>query len=83
MNGLVPRWSPVAWALVAFVFIQVMLGETLRLPNWLDAVSPFWHLPGLPVENFDPIPAVVELALASALVAFGLWGYRRRDIASG
>lgn len=80
--GLVPRWSLMAWVAVAFVFFQVMLGETLRLPDWLDGVSPFWHLPGLPVESFDPWPAVVELALAGALVAVGLWGYRRRDIAA-
>jgi ABC-2 type transport system permease protein len=57
-----------------------MLGETLRLPDWVDALSPFWHLPGLPVESFDPVPVVAELALAAALVAIGLWGFRRRDV---
>jgi ABC-2 type transport system permease protein len=48
----------------------------------VDAISPFWHLPGVPVERFDPIPALVELLLAVSLVVLGLWGYRRRDIAS-
>ena len=59
-----------------------MLGETLRLPDWVDAISPFWHLAQVPVEAFDPIPAVAELALAAALVLLGLWGYRRRDLRS-
>jgi len=81
--GLLPRWSLLAWAGVAFVFFQVMLGETLRLPDWVDGISPFWHLPGLPVETFDPLPAVAELVLAAALVLLGLWGYRRRDVAAG
>jgi len=81
--GLLPRWSLLAWAGVAFVFFQVILGETLRLPDWVDAISPFWHLPGLPVESFDPLPAVAELVLAAALVLLGLWGYRRRDVAAG
>jgi ABC-2 type transport system permease protein len=81
--GLAPRWSMLAWAGVAFVFFQVMLGETLRLPAWIDGISPFWHLPELPVETFDPIPAVAEIVLAAALVLLGLWGYRRRDVAAG
>jgi ABC-2 type transport system permease protein len=81
--GLLPRWSLLGWAGVAFVFLQVMLGETLRLPAWLDALSPFWHLPGLPVETFDLLPAVAEIVLAAALVLLGLWGFRRRDLAAG
>ena len=81
--GLLPRWSLLAWAGVAFIFFQVMLGETLRLPDWVDAISPFWHLSGLPVETFNPLPAVTELVLAAALVLLGLWGYRRRDLAAG
>jgi ABC-2 type transport system permease protein len=48
--GLVPRWSLLVWVGVAFVFFQVMLGETLRLPDWVNGISPFWHLPGLPVD---------------------------------
>jgi ABC-2 type transport system permease protein len=80
--GLLPRWSLLAWAGVAFAFFQVMLGETLRLPDWIEGFSPFWHLPGLPVETFDPLPAIAELLLATALVLLGLWGYRRRDVIS-
>jgi ABC-2 type transport system permease protein len=80
--GLVPRWSLLVWVGVAFVFFQVMLGETLRLPDWVNGISPFWHLPGLPVDPFDAVPAMVELVLAATLVLVGLWGYRRRDISA-
>lgn len=81
--GLLPRWTLLAWAAVALVFFQAMLSETLRLPDWVDASSPFWHLPGLPVEDFDAVPAAAELVLAAALVLLGLRGYRRRDVAAG
>jgi len=81
--GLVPRWSLLAWAGVAFVALQVMVGETLRLRDWVDAISPFSHLARLPVETFAPVPVVGELALAAALVLVGLWGYRRRDVVAG
>lgn len=83
ITGLRPRWSLLAWAGVAFVFFQIMLGETLRLPDWVDGISPFWHLPGLPVQAFDPVPAVAELVLAAALVVLAVLGYRRRDVAAG
>lgn len=78
--GLWPRLAPVVWAVVAFVFVQVLLGETLRLPTWLQSLSPFWHLPEIPVEPFDPVAGLVELGLAAALVMVGRWGFRRRDI---
>ena len=78
-----PRWSLLAWGVVAFVLFQVMVGETLRLPGWIDWLSPFWHLPELPVQAFHPAAAVAELVLAAALVALGLWRLRRRDVAAG
>lgn len=80
LPGALPRWSGLAWAGVAFVCVQVMLGETLRWPDWVEAISPFWHLSQLPVESFDLVPAAAELALATVLVLLGLRGHRRRDI---
>ena len=68
--------------MVAFVFLQILLGETLKLPDWVDAISPFWHLPGLPVETFEPVPALSEHVLAAALVLLGVRGFRRRDLAA-
>jgi ABC-2 type transport system permease protein len=80
--GQLPRRSMLAWVLVAAVFFQTMLGETLRLPDVVEAISPFWHLPAVPDEPFDPLPGLLELLVAAALVVLGMWGYRRRDLAS-
>jgi ABC-2 type transport system permease protein len=80
--GLLPRQYMLAWFLVAAVFFQTMLGQTLRLPDAVNALSPFWHLPGVPSEPFEPIPALLELLIAAALVLLGVWGYGRRDITS-
>lgn len=78
--GLQPRWSVLAWAALALVGTQVLLGETLRLPDSVLAASPFEHLPGLPVEPFTVVPGAVELGVAAALVVLGLVGLRRRDV---
>lgn len=79
LYGLVPRWNGLAWAAVALIALQVILGQLLRLPDAVQAVSPFWHLAAVPVEDFVLIPYVSLVLIAAALVAAGLWGYRRRD----
>jgi ABC-2 type transport system permease protein len=81
VTGLLPRGSTLAWGLVALAFLQTMLGQTLRLPDSVNALSPFWHLSAVPMERFDVVPALLELLIAAALVLLGLWGYRRRDLA--
>jgi ABC-2 type transport system permease protein len=78
--GWRPRWAALAWAAVAFVLLQLVLGETLRLPQWVDALSPFWHLSEVPVEPLGVVPLLSELVLAGALVLLALSGYRRRDV---
>jgi ABC-2 type transport system permease protein len=82
LQGLVPRWSLAAWAVLAFALVQVYLGELLRFPGWVAGLSPFWHLPEVPVEDFTAVPALVVGALAVLAGVAGLVGFRRRDVAS-
>jgi ABC-2 type transport system permease protein len=79
LHGCLPRATGLAWAAVAFVALQVILGQLLGLPDAVQALSPFWHLADVPVQDFDAVPYVVLVVLAAALVAAGLWGFRRRD----
>ncbi|WP_193608710.1 ABC transporter permease [Nocardioides lijunqiniae] len=79
LYGLLPRGIDLAWALVAFVALQQMLGQLLALPEVVDAMSPFSHLAEVPNEAFASVPFTGLLALAAALSLAGLWGYRRRD----
>ncbi len=68
------------WVLLAFVAVQVMLGELLSLPDWLSAASPFWHVPQLPLESVEAVPLAVLTVVALGLLALGFLGLRRRDI---
>lgn len=81
LHGWTPRWSVLAWAFFAFALLQAYLGELLSFPGWLSGVSPFWHLPLMPVEEFEPVPLLVLGVLAVLAVAAGLVGLRRRDLA--
>jgi ABC-2 type transport system permease protein len=83
LYGLIPRGTGLAWAAVALIAVQVILGQLLGLPDAVQAVSPFWHLAAVPVDDFEVVPYVSLLLLTVALVAAGLWGYRRRDAVAG
>lgn len=74
------RWAVLGWAfLVAFLSLG-QLGELLRLPRWLIDVSPYVHVPKMPVEPFTAGPLLVLTGLAVALLTGAWWRFRSRDI---
>ena len=83
LHGLFPRGTGLAWAAVALIALQVVLGQLLRLPDAVQAVSPYWHLAAVPVDDVEVLPSVCLVVVAAGLVAAGLWGYRRRDAGTG
>ena len=78
--GLAPRLANATWgALVAFLLLA-QLGPMLRLPRWAIDVSPFAHVPRLPGVDPTAAPIIGLCAVAAALTAAGLIGFRRRDV---
>jgi ABC-2 type transport system permease protein len=74
------RWALLGWAfLVAFLSFG-QLGELLQLPRWVIDLSPYVHVPKMPVEPFAPEPALVLTGLAAALLVAAWWRFRTRDI---
>lgn len=80
--GLVPRaaaavtWGVFAW----FVFVAVA-GALLEWDRRLLDLSPFSHVAKLPVESVEVAPLAWLGAVAVGLLAAGLAGFGRRDIA--
>ncbi|GAA6527694.1 polyketide antibiotic transporter [Intrasporangium sp. DVR] len=79
--GLAPRWTGFAWGVLLTFFALGEFGELLQLPEWLVNLSPFAHLPRLPGADLEWLPLVALVAVATALVGAGLYGFRNRDIA--
>lgn len=78
--GLVPRFAPVAWAvLVAFILIY-MVGSLADFPRVILDLEPYSHLPKLPGGAFQAAPVVWLLLIAAALLTVGLVAFRRRDL---
>ncbi|WP_402466698.1 ABC transporter permease [Isoptericola aurantiacus] len=78
--GLVPRAVGLQWAAVAYVAVVEMLGETLDLPDAALQISPLHAIGRLPTQDASGTAVLVVLAVAAALLALGLAGFRRRDV---
>jgi ABC-2 type transport system permease protein len=80
--GLAPRITgPAAWTAFGVVTLLTVLGPEIRLAQWVLDVSPFTHVPKLPGVAFTVAPLAWLLAVAVALTAAGLAGFRRRGLA--
>ncbi|TDD85137.1 ABC transporter permease [Actinomadura darangshiensis] len=80
--GLAPRFTGGAWAAVGVFAAVTLFGAGLDLDQWALDVSPFTHIPKVPGHPFAATPVIWLVALAAALSALGMAGFRRRDIAS-
>lgn len=80
--GLLPtRTSAVAWAAVAAASTITLLGDVLDIPDAFRDLSPFAHVPALPIDEVSGTPLIGLLAVALAATLIGLVGFRRRDLA--
>lgn len=77
--GLAPRAVGLAWAALGLFFVIGLFGQLFDLPGWLMDVSPFQHVPRMPVAGFSLGATLALLAAAGALLAVGFVGFRRRD----
>jgi ABC-2 type transport system permease protein len=80
--GLAPRATLLVWILIAYAGLIGMFADLLGLPDWTVDLSPFGHVPLLPAVGMRWTPIVLLTAIAAALIAVGLVGFRRRDLAS-
>jgi ABC-2 type transport system permease protein len=78
--GLVPRAVSIAWGLLGASFFIGAIGPLLSLPDWVMDISPYSHVPLLPAADLTMAPLIVLTAIAAALIAVGLAGFRRRDV---
>jgi ABC-2 type transport system permease protein len=78
--GIAPRWVDSSWAVLAACFVVALLGVVIGLPDWVQQLSPFDHIPALPAASLDAVALSLLTLLASLMVLGGLLGLGRRDI---
>ncbi|MBW8486165.1 ABC transporter permease [Actinomadura parmotrematis] len=80
--GLLPRLAAAGWAALALFLVLTEGGPLLGLPQGVQDVSPFTHVPHLPGGQASAAPFGWLFAVAVVLLAAGLAGFRRRDLTS-
>ena len=80
--GWLPRIAAlVAWTAVGYCAVVALFGDSFDLPTWFQEASPFTHTPEA-LEGVTAAPLLAIGAIVVLLLAGGLAGFRRRDLAS-
>ena len=80
IGPVAPRGASFAWLGLVFCVVVMLFGETLRFPDWLEAVSPFDHLASYPAAAVDWPALAVVLLLAVGVSGAGVLAFGRRDV---
>ncbi|MEU2034391.1 ABC transporter permease [Nocardia amamiensis] len=80
LYGVVPRFAPVAWAVLSAMVVIFFVGSLDGLPQWTVDLVPFVHPPKFPGAEFQAKPVLWLLGIAAALLAVGIAAFRRRDL---
>ncbi len=78
--GMAPERSALAWGALAGCGFLGQLGPILQLPDKVLRISPFANVPKFPGADLDIVPLAVLTTIALVLTAFGVNGFRQRDI---
>lgn len=68
------------WGFLAAALVLGQFGSLLGLPVWVQDLSPFRHSSAMPVEEFEPISAVLLVAAAATAAGAAAVLIGRRDV---
>ena len=79
--GLAPHLSStLVWAsLIVSIIVGPFLGPALDLPQWVQNISPFTHVPAV-TEPVTATPLILMLVMAAVFTAGGLASFCRRSM---
>jgi ABC-2 type transport system permease protein len=80
LYGVAPRLMWLSWLALTWCVVVLMFASALQMPDWLQALSPFHHLPLAPAEDVDLVPVAAVGAVAVVASLAGQLAFRRRDI---
>jgi ABC-2 type transport system permease protein len=86
--GVFPKATGVVWGFFGVVTFLTLMGNLPDIPDWLSAVSPFTHVPTIPVTVFGAaaatdyslVPSAVMIIIAATLTTSGIIAYSKRDL---
>lgn len=78
--GWLPKLTSLVWLYLGFAFMILYFGGLFDFPEVVNGVSPFYHVPQMPIEDWNWTVTLVLKSIALVLMAVGYSGFSRRDI---
>ena len=78
--GLLPQAVGAAWAAMALYFMVGFFGDLLKVPTWLQNLSPFQQTPHLPAAPLILLPLAIITLVGVGLLTTGMVAFHHRDI---
>ncbi|MFC3041726.1 ABC transporter permease [Virgibacillus xinjiangensis] len=81
--GVLPNYTKLVWLYLAYSFMIVYWGGLFDLSDWAGKLSPYGHVPQVPIDEWTVLPVIVLIVCAVILAVGGFIGYAKRDIDAG
>ncbi|MHD0396675.1 ABC transporter permease [Staphylococcus simulans] len=78
--GWLKQGSLLVYVYLAYSFIVIYLGQLLNVKPWLKQITPFGHVPRLPIADMDWQATSIMLIIAFVLFIAGMMGFKSKDI---
>ncbi|MCL2080605.1 MAG: hypothetical protein FWH16_00750 [Oscillospiraceae bacterium] len=84
--GYFPKRTNLAYIYLGYAFFSLYLGGLMDLPEWLAKLSPFGHVPVLPlpvgaeIETGQIVALILMPVLGAAMTVLGFIGHKNRDM---
>jgi len=80
LNGFLPRLTHLIWIYLLYSFFFLYLGNLMQFPDWVGQLSPFGHVPKVPIEDIAYLPLFILTIIAVGFMILSFIGFRKRDI---
>ncbi|PTJ61141.1 ABC transporter permease [Mammaliicoccus sciuri] len=70
----------IVYLYLTYTFFVVYLGQLLNIKDWLKDITPFHHIPEIPVEDMNYSGISILIILSVVLIIIGFIGFKRKDI---
>ncbi|HHX02561.1 MAG TPA: ABC transporter permease [Firmicutes bacterium] len=77
--GFLPRFTGLVWLYLGYTFTVLYLGRLVKAPEWLAKLTPFGHVPNVPIETMGVGQVAIMLLIAAAFIGLGHYQFSKRD----
>ncbi len=74
------KFTNVVYLYLAYTFVVNYLGVLLNVKAWMKDITPFNHIPNIPVDDFKLLPLVILTIITIMMCIIGIIGFKQRDL---